>query len=185
MRYSRVVFLNKWDLYGSLTDLGQLTQLFFTYLEKNYIIRQKTFLPRKQTDEFLIFSPVSMSSNHSGLICVKKPFSNISCLGPFKKWVLWLGVCRISMQAQSRGGQRYSKMYRLKQYRYTIFEKKNRLKRYNFVGQNFFHRWSDRKNQTKIFSAPMKRYNIPRYKNFNDEATQLPSILENVSITAF
>jgi hypothetical protein len=65
------------------------------------------------------------------------------------------------------------------------FWEKNRLKRYNFVGQNFFHRWSDRKNQTKIFSAPMKRYNIPRYKNFTDEATQLPSILENVSITAF
>jgi hypothetical protein len=31
----------------------------------------------------------------------------------------------------------------------------------------------------------MKRYNIPRYKSFTDEATQLPSILGNVSITAF
>jgi hypothetical protein len=30
----------------------------------------------------------------------------------------------------------------------------------------------------------MKRYNIPRYKTFTDDATQLPSILENVSITA-
>ncbi len=30
----------------------------------------------------------------------------------------------------------------------------------------------------------MKRYNIPRYKSFTDEATQLPSILENVLITA-
>ena len=30
----------------------------------------------------------------------------------------------------------------------------------------------------------MKRYNIPRYKSFTDEAIQLPSILENVSITA-
>ena len=30
----------------------------------------------------------------------------------------------------------------------------------------------------------MKRYNIPRYKSFIDEAKQLPSILENVSITA-
>jgi hypothetical protein len=28
---------------------------------------------------------------------------------------------------------------------------KNRIKRYNFVRQNFCHRWSDRKNQTKIF----------------------------------
>ncbi len=66
-----------------------------------------------------------------------------------------------------RDGQRYSKMYWLKRYRYTIFEKKNRIKRYNFVGQNFFRRWSDRKNQTKIFSAPMKWYNIPRYKKFH------------------
>ncbi len=30
----------------------------------------------------------------------------------------------------------------------------------------------------------MKRYNIPRYKSFTDEATQLLSILKNVSITA-
>ncbi len=30
----------------------------------------------------------------------------------------------------------------------------------------------------------MKRYNILRYKSFTDEATQLPSILENVLITA-
>ncbi len=30
----------------------------------------------------------------------------------------------------------------------------------------------------------MKRYNIPRYKSFTDEAIQLPSILENVSNTA-
>jgi hypothetical protein len=30
----------------------------------------------------------------------------------------------------------------------------------------------------------MKWYNIPRYKSFTDEATQLPYILENVSITA-
>jgi hypothetical protein len=30
----------------------------------------------------------------------------------------------------------------------------------------------------------MKRYNIPRYKSFTDEVTQLPSILENVLITA-
>jgi hypothetical protein len=30
----------------------------------------------------------------------------------------------------------------------------------------------------------MKRYNIPRYESFTDEATQLPSILENVSIAA-
>jgi hypothetical protein len=29
----------------------------------------------------------------------------------------------------------------------------------------------------------MKRYNIPRYNSFTDEATQLPSILENVLIT--
>ncbi len=29
----------------------------------------------------------------------------------------------------------------------------------------------------------MNRYNIPRYKSFTDEAIQLPSILENVSIT--
>jgi hypothetical protein len=64
------------------------------------------------------------------------------------------------------------------------FWEKNWIKRYNFVGQNFFHLWRDGKNQTKIFSAAMKRYNIPRYKSFTDEATQLPSILENVSITA-
>ena len=31
------------------------------------------------------------------------------------------------------------------------FWEKNRIKRYNFVRQNFCHRWSDRKNQTKIF----------------------------------
>ena len=31
------------------------------------------------------------------------------------------------------------------------FWEKNRIKRYNFVGQNFCHRWSDRKNQTKVF----------------------------------
>ncbi len=30
----------------------------------------------------------------------------------------------------------------------------------------------------------MKQYNIPRYKSFTDKAIQLPSILENVSITA-
>jgi hypothetical protein len=30
----------------------------------------------------------------------------------------------------------------------------------------------------------MKRYNIPRYKSFTDEALLLQSILENVSITA-
>ncbi len=30
----------------------------------------------------------------------------------------------------------------------------------------------------------MKRYNIPRYKSFTDEAIQLPAILKNVSITA-
>ncbi len=30
----------------------------------------------------------------------------------------------------------------------------------------------------------MKQYNFPRYKSFTDEGTQLPSILENVSITA-
>jgi hypothetical protein len=30
----------------------------------------------------------------------------------------------------------------------------------------------------------MKRYNIPRYKSFTDEATQSPSILEKVLITA-
>ncbi len=30
----------------------------------------------------------------------------------------------------------------------------------------------------------MKRYNIPRYKSFTDEAIQLTSMLENVSITA-
>jgi hypothetical protein len=34
-----------------------------------------------------------------------------------------------------------------------------------------------------MFFPAMKRYNIPRYKSFTDEATQLPSILENVSIT--
>jgi hypothetical protein len=39
--------------------------------------------------------------------------------------------------------------------------------------------------KTKLkFSAPMKRYNIPRSKSFTDEAIQLLSILENVSITA-
>jgi hypothetical protein len=92
---------------------------------------------------------------------------------------------------------------------HNILEK-NRIKRYNFLGQNFFQRWSDRKNQTKIFLhrwsdkigsnlwiplikrhkfldkmffPAMKRYNIPRYSSFTDEATQLPSILENVSIT--
>ncbi len=63
------------------------------------------------------------------------------------------------------------------------FWEKNWIKRYNFVGQNYFHRWSDGKNQTKIFFALMKRYNIPRSKSFTDEAMQLPSILENVSIT--
>ncbi len=31
------------------------------------------------------------------------------------------------------------------------FWEKNRIKRYNFVGQSFCHRWSDRKNQIKIF----------------------------------
>jgi hypothetical protein len=31
------------------------------------------------------------------------------------------------------------------------FREKNRIKRYNFLGQNFFHWWSDRKKQTKIF----------------------------------
>ncbi len=31
------------------------------------------------------------------------------------------------------------------------FWEKNRIKRYNFVLQNFCHRWSDRKNQTKNF----------------------------------
>jgi hypothetical protein len=30
----------------------------------------------------------------------------------------------------------------------------------------------------------MKRYNIPRYKSFTNEAKQSPSILENLSITA-
>jgi hypothetical protein len=34
-----------------------------------------------------------------------------------------------------------------------------------------------------MFFPAMKRYNIPRYKSFTDEAPQLPSILENVSIT--
>jgi hypothetical protein len=41
-----------------------------------------------------------------------------------------------------------------------------------------------KKKPNKNFPAPMKRYNIPRYKSFTDEATQLPSILKNVSITA-
>ncbi len=50
------------------------------------------------------------------------------------------------------------------------FWEKNRIKRYNFVRQNFFHQWSDRKNRKKI-SQPMKRYNIPRYKSFTSEAT--------------
>ena len=31
------------------------------------------------------------------------------------------------------------------------FWEKNRIKRYNFVCQNFCHRWSDGKNRTKIF----------------------------------
>ncbi len=31
------------------------------------------------------------------------------------------------------------------------FWEKNRIKRYNFGGQHFCHRWSNRKNQTKIF----------------------------------
>ncbi len=31
------------------------------------------------------------------------------------------------------------------------FWEKNRIKRYNFVLQKFCHRWSDRKNATKIF----------------------------------
>ena len=30
------------------------------------------------------------------------------------------------------------------------FREKKKIKWYNFVGQNFFHRWSDRKKQTKI-----------------------------------
>jgi hypothetical protein len=36
----------------------------------------------------------------------------------------------------------------------------------------------------KTKKKPMKRYNIPRNKSFTDEAIQLSSILENVSITA-
>ncbi len=51
------------------------------------------------------------------------------------------------------------------------FWEKNRIKRYNFVGQHFFHRWSDRKKNETNFPPPMKRYNIPRYKSFTDEAT--------------
>ncbi len=31
------------------------------------------------------------------------------------------------------------------------FWEKNRIKRYNFEGQSFFHRWSDRKNRKKVF----------------------------------
>ncbi len=53
-----------------------------------------------------------------------------------------------------------------------------------FCWPKFFHRWSYKKKKKKYFPAPMKWYNIPRYKSFTDEATQLPSILENVSITA-
>jgi hypothetical protein len=34
-----------------------------------------------------------------------------------------------------------------------------------------------------LFFEAMQRYNIRRYKRFTDEATQSPSILENVSIT--
>ncbi len=94
------------------------------------------------------------------------PYSDLSCT-PYQRWAAIL------------------KNVSIKAIQIHNFWEKNWLKQYNFVGQNFFHRWSDRKNQTKIFSAPMKRYNIPRYKNFTDEATQLLFILENVSITAF
>ncbi len=63
----------------------------------------------------------------------------------------------MSLKPLGSVGQRYSYMYRLKRYRYTIFEKKNRIKRFNSVGQNFCHRWSDRKNPNKTFPASMKR----------------------------
>ncbi len=45
------------------------------------------------------------------------------------------------------------------------FGEKNRIKRFNFVGQNFCHRWSDRKNPNKNFPAPMKRWNWPKFVN--------------------
>jgi hypothetical protein len=91
------------------------------------------------------------------------------------------------------------------------FWEKKQLKRYNFVGQNFFHWWSDRKKLKKVFLhrwsdkigsnlwiplikrhkfldkmffLVMKRFNIPKYKRFTDKATQSLSFLENVSITA-
>jgi hypothetical protein len=35
------------------------------------------------------FSPVPKSSTRTGLICVKNPLSNISCLGPFKSSQIW------------------------------------------------------------------------------------------------
>jgi hypothetical protein len=48
----------------------------------------------------------------------------------------------------------------------------------------FFTDEATEKIKKKFFPAPMKRYNIPRFKSFTDEAIQLPSVLENVSITA-
>jgi hypothetical protein len=50
--------------------------------------------------------------------------------------------------------------------------------------QIFFTDEAMEKTKLKLFSAPMKRYNIPRSKSFTDEAIQLPSILENIWITA-
>jgi hypothetical protein len=48
----------------------------------------------------------------------------------------------------------------------------------------FFTDEAIEKTPKNFFLHRKKRYNIPRYKSFTDEAIQLPSILENVSITA-
>jgi hypothetical protein len=63
---------------------------FFNYAHANHklnkIVAAKNFKSRNKLTKFNFFSPVPMSPNHRGLICVKKnPLSNILCLGPFKK----------------------------------------------------------------------------------------------------
>jgi hypothetical protein len=72
-------------------------------------------------------------------------------------------------------------MYRLKRYRYKIFEKKIEYSDKILLAKIFFTDEAMEKTKQNFFSAMMKRYNIPSYKSFTDEAS---SILENVSITA-
>jgi hypothetical protein len=68
------------------------------------------------------------------------------------------------------------------------------MKRYKFLDNMIFpamkrYNWSNflamkRYNRFRnLFFEAMQRYNIRSYKSFTDEATQSPSILENVSIT--